>query len=184
MNCLLALPCDLEGNFLPPGTPPPPRARPEPGDWSPFKSEAQFEIADIFYRRAEISASNVDEILEVWERSLGDDHAPFKNHEEMHATIDASKLGDVPWQCMVTGIPEDIDERTPWMQTSYEIWYHDPDAVISNMLDNLDFDKQFDLGAYIDLGADGKRQWSNIMSGNIAWHRSVSRLISLSFTVH
>jgi len=92
-------------------------------------------------------------------------------------------LGDVPWQCMVTSIPGDVDDHRPWMQTSYEIWYRNPEAVISNMLDNPDFDKQFDMRTYIELDADGKRRWSNVMSGNIAWCRSVSRTILLSLTI-
>ena len=186
MNSLTALPCDSDGNLLPPGVPPPPRPGPEPGDWAPFHSELQFQIADIFYRRAEISASNINEILEVWAQSFSDcdGHAPFKNHEEMHATIDASRLGDVPWQCMVTDIAEDVDDRTPWTQTRYEIWYRNPDSVVSNMLDNPDFDRQFDTRAYIELDADQNRRWSNVMSGNIAWRRSVSTMISPSLTIH
>jgi Plavaka transposase len=186
MNCLSALPCDLDGNVLLPGAPPPPRTRPEPGDWAPFDSEVQFRIADIFSRRVEISASNNDKILEVWGESICcyDDHPPFNNHEEMHTKIDVSKLGDVPWQCMVTNIPENVDESTPWMQTGYEIWYCNPEAVVSNMLDNPDFDGQFDTRVYIQLDEDKQCRWSNIMSGNIAWHRSVSRMILLSLTIH
>jgi len=183
MTCLSALPCDLDGNFLPPGAPPPPQAGPEPGDWAPFESEVQFRLADIFYRCAEISASNIDNILEVWAQSVCDydGHVPFKNHEDMHAKIDASRLGDVPWQCMVTSIPPGVDEHTTWMQTSYEVWYRNPDTVLSNMLDNPDFEKQFDMRAYVELDADGKRRWSNVMSRNIAWCRSVSTVIWLPF---
>jgi len=109
---------------------------------------------------------------------------PFKNHEEMHATIDVSRLGDVPWQCMVTDIAEDVDDRTPWTQMRYKIWYCNPDSVVSNMLDNPDFDRQFDTCAYIELDADQNRRWSNVMSGNIAWRRSVSTMISPSLTIH
>jgi hypothetical protein len=77
---------------------------------------------------------------------------------------------------MVTQVPEDIDQHTPsWIQTSYEVWYRDPDIVVSNMLGNPDFDGQFDMCPYIELDANGKRRWSNVMSGNIAWRRSVSR---------
>jgi len=79
---------------------------------------------------------------------------------------------------MVTEVPEDVDQDTPsWMQTAYEVWYHDPEVVVSNMLSNPDFDGQFDMRPYIELDAHGKRRWSNVMSGNIAWRRSVSRTI-------
>ena len=93
----------------------------------------------------------------------------------MHLIIDSSILSNVPWQCMVTAVSEDVDEHAPsWMQTNYEVWYHDPDTVVSIMLDNPDFEGQFNLRPYINISADGKRQWNNVMSGNIAWRRCVS----------
>jgi hypothetical protein len=93
----------------------------------------------------------------------------------MYATIDSSVLGDVPWQCMVTEVP-DVDEHAPsWKRTSYEVWYRDPEIVVSNMLSNPDFDGQFDICPYVELDANGERRWSNVMSGNIAWRRSVRR---------
>jgi len=183
LDCRLALPYDQDGNALPLGTPPPPRATAPQGDWSPFVSEVQFSLADLLYRRAELSATNIDTLLDLWARSLAgfDASAPFRSYQEMHSTIDSSMLGDVPWQCMVTGFGEDVDEHAPsWMWTSYEVWYRDPDTVISMMLNNPDFEGQFDLCPYVDIGADGNRRWSNFMSGNIAWRRCVSHAISQS----
>ena len=84
---------------------------------------------------------------------------------------------------MVTQVPENVDQsRQSWMQTSYEVWYRDPEIVVSNMLSNPDFNGQFDLRPYIELDANGKRRWTNVMSGNIAWKRSVSGTILLSRT--
>lgn len=146
------------------------------GDWSPFGSEVQFTLADLLYRRAEMSATNINNLLELWARSLNDfdASAPFRSCQELHSIIDSSMLGDVPWQCLVTGVSEDVDEHAPeWMQTNYEVWYRDPDSVVSMMLNNPDFDGQFDLRPYVDIGADGKRRWNNLMSGNIAWKRCV-----------
>ena len=97
----------------------------------------------------------------------------------MYSIIDSSMLGDVPWQCVVTGVSEDIDEHAPsWMQTSYEVWYHDPDTVVSMMLNNPDFEGQFDLCPFVDIGVDGNHCWNNLMSGNIAWRHCVSHAIS------
>ena len=163
------------------GAPPPPRAAALQGDWSPFDSEAQFSLADLLYRRAELSSTNIDTLLELWARSLADvdASAPFRSYQEMHSIIDSSILGDVPWQCMVTGFSENVDEHSPsWMQTNYEVWYRDPDAVVSMMLNNPDFEGQFDLRPYVEIAADGKRRWNNLMSGNIAWRRCVSYIIS------
>ncbi len=171
LNNPIALPCDSEGNPLPPGTPPPLQAVAQKGDWSPYDSEVQFMLAELLYRRAEVSAGNIDKLLEIWAQSSAeaDRAAPFESHEHMLATIDASELGDVPWQCLVTGFSGNVDASSPeWMRTSYEVWYRDPDAVIANMLANPDFAGQFDLRPYIDLN-HGQHRWSNVMSGNIAW---------------
>ena len=109
-----------------------------------------------------------------------DNPAPFRNQDDIHAFIDSSVLGDVPWQCLKTDVPEGISEDTPsWMQKSYEVWYRDPEAVASAMLSNPDFQGQFDLRPYVDMNADGTRRWSNVMSGNIAWRRSISQFSCL-----
>ena len=139
----------------------------------PFNSEIQFKLADLLYHRTELSASNIDALLELWVECLAehDAPAPFNSHEELYNTIDSSMLGDIPWQCLVTAVPEEANEHLPaWMQKGYEVWYHDPDAVVTVMLGNPDFDGQFDLQPYIDLDASGKRQWNNLISGNLPWH--------------
>lgn len=161
---------------MPPGAPPPPQEASREGDWTPFEDEVQFQLADLLYRRAELSAGNIDSLLELWSQSMsGFGSAPFENHEALHTTIDSSTLGDVPWQCLTTKFSEDVNEDAPsWMRTTYEVWYRDPDVVVSAMLSNPDFNGQFDLCAYVDLDAKGARRWSNVMSGNIAWRHSVS----------
>ena len=146
-------------------------------DWAPFANKVQFELADLIYRRAELSATTTDTLLDLWADSMAglDGSAPFKNHQEMHAAIDSSNLGDVPWECLETRFPGDVDESAPsWMQTTYEVWYRNPDAIVLTMLANPDFDGQFDLRPYVDLNADGIRRWNNVMSGNVAWRKSVS----------
>jgi hypothetical protein len=83
---------------------------PQPGDWTPFDSEVQFQLADLIYCHAELSAPNID-ALKIWVQSVHefDSFAPFTNHDGMYATIDSSALGDVPWQCIVTQVSEDIN---------------------------------------------------------------------------
>ncbi|KAI9429507.1 hypothetical protein H4582DRAFT_2114355 [Lactarius indigo] len=169
---LTALPCDKDGNFLPPGAPPQPREGAPEGDWSPFKNEVQFQLADLVYCRAKLSATNINSLLHLWAQSMSqfDAPAPFESHEDLYALIDSSALGDVPWQCLLTTAPEGVDEGTPsWMRKTYEVWYRNPDTVLSAMLSNSEFRGQFDLQLYINLNANGTRRWSDVMSGNIAW---------------
>ena len=139
----------------------------------PFNSEIQFKLADLLYHHAKLSASNIDALLELWVECLAEHDASvlFNSHEELYNTIDSSMLSDIPWQCLVTAVPEKANEHLPaWMQKGYKVWYCDPDAVVTVMLGNPDFDGQFDLQPYIDLDASGKRQWNNLISGNLPWH--------------
>jgi Plavaka transposase len=130
-----------------------------------------------------MSTSNINAILDLWAESMSDlgGNSPMRTHRELHALIDLSTLGDVPWQCMVASPSEDDNDDVPdWMCAKYEVWYHNPDTVVSQILANPEFDGQFDLRPYIDLDDHGQRQWSNIMSGNIAWRHSVSSHIIVS----
>ena len=127
--------------------------------------------------RCLVSAVNINTLLELWAESLSeaDGPAPFKSHQHMHATINASVLGDVSWQCLAAEFSGAADgHASEWMQNIYDVWYCNPDAVITNMLSSPDFARQFDLQVYIDLDAYGERQWGNFMSGYIAWWHSVS----------
>ena len=111
----------------------------------PFNSKVQFKLADLLYRQAEASASIVDDPLEIWAEVCIESGTslPLDSHEEMHAIIDSSKLADVPWQCLQTGFTDPVDESAPaWMCTTYDVWYHDPESVVSMMLENPDFDGQ------------------------------------------
>ncbi|KAH9957482.1 hypothetical protein BGW80DRAFT_1185947 [Lactifluus volemus] len=170
---LTGLPCDANGKFLPSGAQPTPRANATPDNWSPFESEVQFLVADLLYRRVEMSASNIDTLMELWETSLGifGASAPFQSHRHMHAVIDSASLGDAPWRCLVTGFSEDVSRNAPtWKQMAYEVWYRDPDEVVRLTLDNPDFSGQFDVCPYIELDVNDKRRWANVMSANIAWN--------------
>lgn len=145
----------------------------------------QFRLADLLYWCAELSTANVDTLLELWAISMAEFNVPtpFRSNQDMHTIIDSSQFGDIPWECLVTGFSEDVDEHAPvWKQRSYEVWYRDPEKVISTMLDNPDFKEQFDLCLYLDLDAAGMRRWGNVMSGNTAWRHCVSHAGLMSKT--
>ncbi|KAI0295051.1 hypothetical protein B0F90DRAFT_1811552 [Multifurca ochricompacta] len=173
---LTAVPCDLDGNFLPPGSTRQERTQRSNADWSPFDDRTQFMIADLLYRRVEMSASNIDLLMKLWLASLEDSgldtSEPFECHQDLYAKIDSSPLGDVPWQCFITGFSEDLHmpvDAPSWKQTSYEVWYRDPDLAISAMLDNPDFEGHFDVRPYMELDEHGQRCWGDIMSANVSW---------------
>jgi hypothetical protein len=64
---------------------------------------------------------------------------------------------------------EPIEDNAPnWKKQEYNIWYHDPEIVVHNMLLNPDFAKEFDPAPYVELDAQGGQQWSDFMLGNFA----------------
>ncbi|KAJ3511752.1 hypothetical protein NMY22_g15551 [Coprinellus aureogranulatus] len=67
------------------------------------------------------------------------------------------------------GLPVPI---TSWKKKPYEVWFRDPDTVLANMLANPDFNGEFDYQPYVEVDRDGKRRWSDFMSGNHAWTQS------------
>jgi len=161
---------------LPPGTPPPPRADTDHNDWSPYEDEIQFRAADFLFRKDEMSAPNIDYLMELWAMSMAkhNDLGPFDSYDHLYATIDATKLGDAPWKSFSTTFSGPIEPDAPsWKLASYQVWYRDPDVVIRNLLDNPDFDGEFDYAPYVQLDKDGNRRWNDFMSGNFSWRHCV-----------
>ncbi|KAH7917560.1 hypothetical protein BV22DRAFT_1108549 [Leucogyrophana mollusca] len=166
--------CDPNGNVLPPGTPPPPRHDVDPNDWAPFTDQAQFLLADFLFCKVEMSAPNIDFLMELWAFSVATHNgsSPFFSHHEAYDAIDSIRAGDVPWQCLTVDPPDDLPSNAPaWKQSQYQVWYRDPDTVIKNMLDNTDFDGQFDYSPYIYTDSNGQRRWTDVMSGNFVWRQ-------------
>ncbi|KAI0288345.1 hypothetical protein B0F90DRAFT_1812777 [Multifurca ochricompacta] len=111
--------------------------------------------------------------MKLWLASLEDSgldtSEPFKCHQDLYAKIDSSPLGDVPWQCFITGFSEDLRLK----QTSYEVWYRDPDLAISAMT--------LDMCPYMELDEHGQRCWGDIMSANVSWkHWSDKTTVSVA----
>jgi hypothetical protein len=178
-NCLqyLGRPCGEEGAFLPEGTSPAPRSHAGPDDWDPFEDEVQFLTADFLYRQEEMSAGNINLLLDLWALNMAkhDDVGPFSSCEHMYSVIDNIKHGDVPWKSFTTSYAGELVPNAPsWQLQDYEVWFRDPDVVVQNMLDNPDFHGHFDYIPYVDLDKDGNRRWNEFMSGNFSWRHAVS----------
>src|ERR1700679_1731977 len=92
-------PCDLDGFDITPDAPllqnP---SNDSQSSWFPFDSQAQFETADFLFKKAEMSQADVDILMRLWATFLPDGHAPFLNHQDMLATIDAIDSRDIQWQ--------------------------------------------------------------------------------------
>ncbi|KAK0460266.1 uncharacterized protein EV420DRAFT_1620047 [Desarmillaria tabescens] len=165
---------DRDGHYLPPDTPPP-MDPPIVNVWAPFNREVQFHLADFLFRKVEMSQSDINELLDLWSLDMhrhGDD-APFDSHQALYQAIDEIRVGSAPWKCFEMVVPENLGRDAPeWQKRSYQIWFQDPDVVISNILANRDFKKEFDTTPYVDVDVHGQHRWSDFMSGNYAWHHA------------
>lgn len=145
----------------------------QPG-WFPFASQMQFETADFLFRKAEMSQADIDILMRLWATTTSDGRAPFQNHQEMLATIDAIKSGDIPWQSFSARYSGDIPPESPpdWMLREYTVYFRDPLSVIRSMISNPDFKGQFDYAPYREFEG-GQRCLEDLMSGNWAWKQAV-----------
>jgi hypothetical protein len=174
---LPARPCDADGMFTPPGMlpiPPPPKPN---DDWSPFCSRAGFELAELLYKKAELSQSNVDELLNIWAATLAPhgDEPPMSGYRDLHAQIDAIDLGFVPWKSSTVQYQGQRPENSAapsWMDQDYHLWYRDPRKVIHNILANPGFSGTLDYIPYRDFRG-GKRHYCDFMSGDWGWNQCV-----------
>ena len=170
-------PCNRYGHFLPPGTPPaspPPRSD---DDWAPFASRAGFETAEFLYVKTHLSHGDIDQLLALWSATLAphNDFPPFVDHQDLHAQIDAIRLGHVPWRSYTAqyqGLRPDGGPIPEWMDAKYELWYPDPRKIIHNLLTNPEFVSGIDYAPHRDF-QDGKRQYGDFMSGDWAWDQCV-----------
>jgi hypothetical protein len=180
LNITLGTPCDRDGNPLPSDAPPPPADhRTGYNDWFPYEDRAQFETADFFFRRNQMSAGDIDSLLKLWAGTLAkyDDTAPFKSHKDLYETIDATTLGDANWKSFSTTYTGVLPQRVipSWMKATYDVWYRDPHDLIHNMLANPDFDAEFDCSPFQEYDKDGNHCFQDFMSSNWAWAQAVSQ---------
>jgi hypothetical protein len=170
-------PCDKDGNYLLPDTPPPARSEPDVDNWTPFDTRVEFETADFIYRRNQMSARDINILLDLWAASLfmHGDQPPFADHTDLYNTIDAIPHGDVRWENFTTcynGEKPD-GEVPPWMETEYEVWFRDPRTIVQNMLANPDFSGEMDYSPFREFRDHGERHFQDFMSGDWAWQQAV-----------
>ncbi|KAJ7110763.1 hypothetical protein C8R43DRAFT_1091601 [Mycena crocata] len=168
-------PCDRDGNFLPPNTPPPAKEHPASDDYSPYESQLDFHLADLLYRKMQLSAGEIDELMQNWAaRPQSEGDPPFADHEDLYATIDSTAIGHVPWQSFEVMYDKPLapGETTPWKTRAYTVHFRDPRLVLRNQLANPDFKFEMDFAPKRVFAADGSREYEDLMSRNWAWRQA------------
>ncbi|KAK0432234.1 hypothetical protein EV421DRAFT_2024116 [Armillaria borealis] len=160
-------PCDMDGHILPNGTPPPPFLHGPANDYTPYDHHASFELADLLYRHTQISADQLNDLLQIWAATMsaGGD-PPF--------TVDATDIGNVPWQSFTVSYNGEmgVGEPPAWKTAQYEVFFCDPYAMLQNQLGNQDFANEMDFSLKRVTDAEGKHHYKDFMSGNWAWKQA------------
>ncbi|KAI0669674.1 hypothetical protein C8Q78DRAFT_1070741 [Trametes maxima] len=169
-------PCDATGTYVPEECPPPPRTEAPAGDWSPFSSRVEFELAEFLFQKEQMPQSNIDTLLDLWAADVirYGGSPPFADHADLYTSIDSIKVGEVPWQCLRISYQGVRPEHhvPSWMEDVYEVWMRDPRCVSLKMLANPDFDGSFETTPYREYTASGERRYGNLMSGNWSWKQA------------
>lgn len=127
------------------------------------------------------------DIWALWNKESGYDadetDPPYDGANGLYSLIDAIEHGDVSWQCFsvqYTGDLPDIDvEDLPlWMKTGHEVWFRDTKLVLEHQLEDKTFNGAIDHAPKRVFNKDGKRVYTDFMSGNWVWDQAVSRRIS------
>ncbi|KAG1763066.1 hypothetical protein EDD22DRAFT_979549 [Suillus occidentalis] len=103
-------------------------------------------------------------MLSLQRQSLPSSNAIY--HNDLHNVIDATQLGNVPWQCLLVQYVGECLSTVllcGWAK-DYEVWYRDPRVMAHNMLANTTY-KEYD-------SSDNTRRWKDFMSGDWAWQQA------------
>ena len=108
------------------------------------------------------------------------------NHSDLYDTIDATPLGDVPWDSFSMSYNGPLPESNvpSWMTAEFDIWFRDPRTVVRNMLSNPDFNGEFDEAPRYEFNMNGKREYQDFMLADWAWKQAVRRLPCPNFIMN
>ncbi|KAI5991664.1 hypothetical protein EDC04DRAFT_2872897 [Pisolithus marmoratus] len=172
---LQGTPCDVDGNYLPPKTPPPPLPQPvNPQDaqpWHPFTSQGHFELADFLFCREQMSGGNINDLMHIWAALDEKGKPPFNSHSHLYQTIDDISQEN-SWDCLeMHHVEANNPNAAPWKQSTYQICLHDAGKLVEQQLSNPGLKEFIDYSPQLVFGENHQRAWSNFMTGNWAWNQ-------------
>jgi hypothetical protein len=173
-----AIPCDRNGNYLPPFSPPPlPEDDPAPNSWRPYESRAEFDFSYYHFIEAQSSASEIDKVLDIWAAIVMKygGEAPWTNAAGFYQTIDAIWHGDSPWKTYYIQYQGPRPPGIPpkWMTEKYVLCARDSRQVLQHQLATTQFKGKINLVPYRQFDGKKQRVWSNLMSADWAWSQAV-----------
>lgn len=170
---LTGLPCDVNGEYLPAGSPPPPLDTTI--DWSSFETRVRFELAEHLFEKVEMSAGDISDLLRIWaaDKVEHDSLAPFQDAAELYAAIDSIQHGEASWYSFKVKYNGALSaDSPPWHRQEYVVHARDVRSALHHMISNPEFAGAFDYRPYKEYVGPQKRRWSNFMSGTWSWKQA------------
>ncbi|KAG1788518.1 hypothetical protein EV424DRAFT_1476518 [Suillus variegatus] len=160
--------CNIYGNFI--------NQNPHLLTGLPYESRVAFETAEFLYTRNQMSAAQINTLLDLWAATLiqHNDSPLFTGHRDLYETIDSTPLGDVTWETFTmsyNGV-KPAEDIPPWMTAKYNVWFRDPHLLVHHMLSNPDFDAEIEYVLYQDYTNNDQRCYKNFFSGDWAWKQA------------
>lgn len=185
-----AQPCDADGNFLTAADlqncpTEPLESKSDENPFGAFQDRLAFDWARYHYVRLQSSKSDILEGLDLWRATvikhssmhLTGEEVPWRNADDLHATIDSIQSGDAPWRCFKLFYDGPKPSTPPrWMEETYELNARDALLVLEQQLSTLDFFQHIAYVPYREFDACGNRVFSNLMSGDWAYQQAVCSL--------
>ncbi|KAG1889155.1 hypothetical protein F4604DRAFT_1876911 [Suillus subluteus] len=175
-DVLAGLKCNINGDSIDKNSPPPLRTDTLPTDWTPYESRVAFETAEFLFTRNQMSAGQIDTLLDLWAATLiqYNDSPPFASHHDLYDTIDSTPLGNIAWESFSMSYKgvKPAENVPPWMKVTYEVWFRDPRLLIHNILTNPDFDGEIEYTPYRDYDDNNQRCFKNFFSSDWAWKQA------------
>ncbi|KAK0224855.1 hypothetical protein EDD85DRAFT_778138 [Armillaria nabsnona] len=160
----------MDGAILPDNTPPPPFMYPPANKFSPYKNWPAFKLADLIYRRNQMPANQINNLLQIWDTMLLEEQSPpYANVNDLYETIDATTLRTVSWECFSVSYNGPDKDDAPWKTATYDVWFRDPQAILHSQLANPDFANEMDFTPKWVKDNHEKHCYQDFMSGNWAW---------------
>ena len=98
-----------------------------------------------------MSGSNVNKLLNIFAAYLHKHggRPPFSSCAELYDIIDSVQVGNIGWECFgVKYSGDQSDHPVPWMQDVYDVWMHDPDSAVLQIIGSTDYTNLMDFVPY------------------------------------
>jgi hypothetical protein len=143
--------------------------------------QVDFDLADLLYCHVQMSAADINELMQNWVSHPGAADPPFANHRDLYGTIDATAIGHVPWESFNVSWngTRDPANDIPWKNQEYTVYFRDPLTVLKLQVTNPDFKFEMDFAPKQVFSGENRdsREYMDFMSGNWAWEQAVSSIL-------